>query len=282
MRAVIRRTSHSAPCLLELQPRGFSLDAQPRKNWNGKERCELGYFRSPVCRSGKTIQGRCGRPVVSRSAERSTPSPWKRGAPPSRSRSTRRTCGRWASRMAVFWPRCLTRPWDVACWTLAPPDNHLVTVQLNINYIRPGWLGEKLSCRSEVRHAGQMTAVARGENPHGPRGPRRGRVGHVHVPARSRRPKTGDGKTRQNGTLEDVLKSRHRRAASAAWRPAIAPNGRITAGRDAKLRGGEEPAHPVEQGPSDDDVLVEIPLRPHQVVHHHARQEQADAGDRGY
>jgi uncharacterized protein (TIGR00369 family) len=50
-----------------------------------------------------------------------------------------------------------------ACWTLAPPDNHLVTVQLNINYIRPAWLGETLSCHSEVRHAGQMTAVARGE-----------------------------------------------------------------------------------------------------------------------
>jgi uncharacterized protein (TIGR00369 family) len=50
-----------------------------------------------------------------------------------------------------------------ACWTLAPPAHHLVTVQLNINYIRPAWLGEKLSGRSEVRHAGQMTAVARGE-----------------------------------------------------------------------------------------------------------------------
>ena len=50
-----------------------------------------------------------------------------------------------------------------ACWTLAPPEHHLVTVQLNINYIRPAWLGEKLACRSEVRHAGQLTAVARGE-----------------------------------------------------------------------------------------------------------------------
>jgi acyl-CoA thioesterase len=50
-----------------------------------------------------------------------------------------------------------------ACWTLAPPDNHVVTVQLNINYIRPAWLGEKLTARSEVRHAGQMTAVSRGE-----------------------------------------------------------------------------------------------------------------------
>jgi len=50
-----------------------------------------------------------------------------------------------------------------ACWTLAPPDNHVVTVQLNINYIRPAWLGETLTARAEVRHAGQMTAVSRGE-----------------------------------------------------------------------------------------------------------------------
>jgi uncharacterized protein (TIGR00369 family) len=50
-----------------------------------------------------------------------------------------------------------------ACWTLAPPDSHVVTVQLNINYIRPAWLGEKLTARAEVRHAGQMTAVSRGE-----------------------------------------------------------------------------------------------------------------------
>ncbi len=50
-----------------------------------------------------------------------------------------------------------------ACWTLAPAKHHVVTVQLNINYIRPAWLGEKLVARSEVRHAGQMTAVSRGE-----------------------------------------------------------------------------------------------------------------------
>jgi uncharacterized protein (TIGR00369 family) len=50
-----------------------------------------------------------------------------------------------------------------ACWTLAPAEHHLVTVQLNINYIRPAWLGEKLIATSEVRHAGQMTAVSRGE-----------------------------------------------------------------------------------------------------------------------
>jgi acyl-CoA thioesterase len=50
-----------------------------------------------------------------------------------------------------------------ACWTLAPPQHHVVTVQLNINYIRPAWLGEALTVKGEVRHAGQMTAVSRGE-----------------------------------------------------------------------------------------------------------------------
>jgi uncharacterized protein (TIGR00369 family) len=50
-----------------------------------------------------------------------------------------------------------------ACWTLAPAGHHVVTVQLNINFIRPAWLGEKLIATSEVRHAGQMTAVSRGE-----------------------------------------------------------------------------------------------------------------------
>jgi acyl-CoA thioesterase len=50
-----------------------------------------------------------------------------------------------------------------ACWTLAPADHHVVTVQLNINFIRPAWLGETLITKGDVRHAGQMTAVARGE-----------------------------------------------------------------------------------------------------------------------
>jgi uncharacterized protein (TIGR00369 family) len=50
-----------------------------------------------------------------------------------------------------------------ACWTLAPANHHVVTVQLNINFVRPAWLGEKVTATSEVRHAGQMTAVSRGE-----------------------------------------------------------------------------------------------------------------------
>ena len=50
-----------------------------------------------------------------------------------------------------------------ASWTLAPSGHHVVTVQLNINYIRPAWLGEVLTAVADVRHAGQMTAVSRGE-----------------------------------------------------------------------------------------------------------------------
>jgi uncharacterized protein (TIGR00369 family) len=47
--------------------------------------------------------------------------------------------------------------------TLAPEKFDVVTIQLNINYIRPAWLGEMLSAVGEVRHSGRRTAVARGE-----------------------------------------------------------------------------------------------------------------------
>ena len=50
-----------------------------------------------------------------------------------------------------------------AAGTTAPQGHHVVTVQLNINYIRPAWKGEKLIATAEVRHAGQKTAVSRGE-----------------------------------------------------------------------------------------------------------------------
>ncbi len=47
---------------------------------------------------------------------------------------------------------------------LKAPDNHfVVTVQLNVNYIRPAWQGEKLISRGELQHSGNQTAVARGE-----------------------------------------------------------------------------------------------------------------------
>jgi acyl-CoA thioesterase len=50
-----------------------------------------------------------------------------------------------------------------AAGTTAPEGHHVVTVQLSLNFIRPAWRGERLIATGEVRHAGKMTAVARGE-----------------------------------------------------------------------------------------------------------------------
>lgn len=44
------------------------------------------------------------------------------------------------------------------------PDGHFtVTVQLSVNFVRPAWLNEELRITAELEHAGQQTAVARGE-----------------------------------------------------------------------------------------------------------------------
>jgi uncharacterized protein (TIGR00369 family) len=51
----------------------------------------------------------------------------------------------------------------MAAGSLASADQFVVTVQLNINFIRPAWEGEHLVATGEVQHAGQQTAVARGE-----------------------------------------------------------------------------------------------------------------------
>lgn len=50
-----------------------------------------------------------------------------------------------------------------AAHTTAPDKHHVVTVQLNVNYIRPAWRGEKLVASGEVVHSGAQTAVSRGE-----------------------------------------------------------------------------------------------------------------------
>lgn len=50
-----------------------------------------------------------------------------------------------------------------AAGTTAPAGYHVVTVQLNLNFIRPCWVGEKLIAKGIVLHAGRQTAVARGE-----------------------------------------------------------------------------------------------------------------------
>src|SRR4051812_39882083 len=47
--------------------------------------------------------------------------------------------------------------------SVAPPGHYVVTVQLNMNFIRPAWEGETLVATSEVGHSGRVTAVARGE-----------------------------------------------------------------------------------------------------------------------
>lgn len=50
-----------------------------------------------------------------------------------------------------------------AAVTVAPPEHHVVTVQLNINFVRVVTEGEKLIATAEVQHAGRKTAVVRGE-----------------------------------------------------------------------------------------------------------------------
>lgn len=50
-----------------------------------------------------------------------------------------------------------------AAVTTAPEGHYVVTVQLNINYIRPARHGETLRATGEIVHTGRQTAVARGE-----------------------------------------------------------------------------------------------------------------------
>ncbi len=45
----------------------------------------------------------------------------------------------------------------------APEGLDVVTAQINVNFIRPAWMGERLEARGEVRHWGRKTAVASGE-----------------------------------------------------------------------------------------------------------------------
>jgi len=49
-----------------------------------------------------------------------------------------------------------------AAVTVAPPQHHVVTAQLNMNFVRTVGAGEQLIAVGEVQHAGQRTAVASG------------------------------------------------------------------------------------------------------------------------
>lgn len=51
----------------------------------------------------------------------------------------------------------------MAARTMAPPEHHVVTVQLNVNFTRPAWNGETVTAVGEVQHSGRQTAVVRGE-----------------------------------------------------------------------------------------------------------------------
>ncbi len=50
-----------------------------------------------------------------------------------------------------------------AAVTVAPPKHHVVTVQLNVNFVRPVKQGETLRATGKIEHAGQRTAVVHGE-----------------------------------------------------------------------------------------------------------------------
>lgn len=45
----------------------------------------------------------------------------------------------------------------------APEGHHVVTVQFNMNLIRPACKGELLTAKGELQHRGSKTAVTRGE-----------------------------------------------------------------------------------------------------------------------
>ena len=50
-----------------------------------------------------------------------------------------------------------------AAITVAPPGHHVVTVQLNVNFVKPLQAGDKLRATGEVLHSGKRTAVVQGE-----------------------------------------------------------------------------------------------------------------------
>lgn len=50
-----------------------------------------------------------------------------------------------------------------AAATLLKPNQTLVTVQLNVNFIRPGWPNEVLLSEARVLHQGRKTLVVQGQ-----------------------------------------------------------------------------------------------------------------------
>ena len=51
----------------------------------------------------------------------------------------------------------------IAASTVSPPNRLAVTAQLNVNFIRPAFPGERLVATGEVRHTGRQSVVSTGE-----------------------------------------------------------------------------------------------------------------------
>jgi len=51
----------------------------------------------------------------------------------------------------------------IAASTVSPPNRLAVTAQLNVNFIRPAFPGERLVATGEVQHTGRQSVVATGE-----------------------------------------------------------------------------------------------------------------------
>jgi acyl-CoA thioesterase len=51
----------------------------------------------------------------------------------------------------------------LAASTRAPEGLDVVTAQINVNFIRPAWQGERLEAFGEVQHSGRKTAVVTGK-----------------------------------------------------------------------------------------------------------------------
>jgi uncharacterized protein (TIGR00369 family) len=50
-----------------------------------------------------------------------------------------------------------------AAFAHSPPGHHLVTLQLNVHFVRAARVGDTLIADGEVQHNGRRTAVVRGE-----------------------------------------------------------------------------------------------------------------------
>ena len=50
-----------------------------------------------------------------------------------------------------------------AAFETSPPGHHVVTIQLNVHFIRPARPGDRLIADGSIEHSGRRTAVVRGE-----------------------------------------------------------------------------------------------------------------------